>query len=129
MGVASMRLALKWRPGASPAPARATTPSGRWVPGRLGSGSTQDVPGRQLGADPVGLVGQGDQVGISFAGGVDLVGLGGLDDLRKQRACRSPGVWLRREPRRRRCGRRRSGAASSWGRLFSRRRDAAAQFT
>ena len=44
MGVASMRLAFKWRPGASPAPARATIPSGLCVPGRFGSGSSHDLP-------------------------------------------------------------------------------------
>ena len=44
VGVTSIRLALRLRPGARPAPARATIPSGRWVPGRLASGSTQDVP-------------------------------------------------------------------------------------
>ena len=42
VGVASISRALSERPGASPAPARATMPSGRWVPGRFGSVMTQE---------------------------------------------------------------------------------------
>ena len=83
-GVASIKRAWRVRPGASPAPARATIPSGRCVPGRFGSGSTQSRARGELGADPVGLVGQGDQVGIALAGRVELVGLGGGDDLREE---------------------------------------------
>ena len=38
------RFAFRCRPGARPAPDRATTPSGRCVPGRFGSGSSQTCP-------------------------------------------------------------------------------------
>ena len=54
--------------------------------GKVGVGLDPGRARGELGADPVGLVGQRDQVGVSLAGRVDLVGLGGLDDLGKERA-------------------------------------------
>ena len=118
VGVTSIRWALRLRPGGRPAPARATIPSGRWVPGRLASGSTQARARRQLGADPVGLIGQRDQVGISLAGRVDLIGLGGLDDLGKEPGAGFGVLGVGECLRRRRCGRRRSAGASCAVRRF-----------
>ena len=85
VGVASISRALRQRPEASPAPASATIPSGRWVPGRFGSVVDPRGIGGELGADPVRIVRQRDQVGVAFAGRIELVGRGGGDDLREER--------------------------------------------
>ena len=42
VGVASISRAWSDRPGGRPAPAKATMPSGRCVPGRLGSGAIHE---------------------------------------------------------------------------------------
>ncbi len=52
--------------------------------GHLRVGFDPVGPGGELAADPVGLVGRGDQVGVAFAGGVDPVGLRGVDHLREE---------------------------------------------
>ena len=83
--------------------------------GEIGVGLDPGAAGRQLGADPVGLVGQGDQVGISLAGRIDLVGLGGLDDLREEGRAGLGVPGLGERLRRRPCGPRRSAAGSSCG--------------
>ena len=86
--------------------------------GEIGVGLDPGCARRELGAHPVGLVGQGDQVGISLAGGVDLIGFGGFDDLGKEPSAGfgvlGVGERLRRPP----CGRRRSAGASCWARRF-----------
>ena len=84
-------------------------------------------PGRaggQLGAHPVGFIGQGDQVGITFAGRVDLVGLGRGDDLGEERLAGLGMPGLGQGIGGGRCGPRRSGGGSSSGRRSSRPRAA-----
>ena len=53
-------------------------------PREVGVGLDPGTAGRQLGPDPVGLVGQRDEVGIALASRVELIGFGGLDDLREE---------------------------------------------
>ena len=113
MGAASIRLAFKYAAGRQAHVGQGDDPFGPVGAGQIGVGLDPGRSGRQFRSHPVGLVGHGDQVGISLAGGIDLVGLGGCDDLGKEAACRSRGAWPRRVRRQPRCGRRRSDGASS----------------
>ena len=85
VGVASVRLAWRCRPSGQLGAGQGDDAFGTVGPGEIGVGLDPGVAGRQLGPDPVGLVGQRDEVGITFAGRVELIGLRGGDDLGEQR--------------------------------------------
>ena len=87
--------------------------------GQVGVGLDPGRAGPELRADPVGVVGQRDQVGVALAGRVDAVGGGGGDDLREQRRAGLGVAGVGQGRRGRGAGRRRPGggsraAASAW---------------
>ena len=107
--------AARVRPGGDPGPGEGDDPLGPVRAGQVRVGLDPGLARGELGPDPVRLVGQGDQVGVAFAGRVDPVGLGRRDDLREEGRPGLGMAGLGQGLARRRRGPRRSAGGSPAG--------------